>query len=185
MPVMMIKFLRKYWIHLLIWVAVLFYFFFAPNLAVLLLTKNGKPLQTNAVIPAESNRITYEISDFEPYIKDGENLYNLFGWVLIAPEKGQSKDSFTRELILVSGERNYVFPITPGYRNPSLPDKLAGVDIDLNTLGFNALIAEDTIKPGKYRIGFIFKDSSGGSAFYWDKPASYLVKTPNTLRWEK
>ena len=182
---MVIKILRKYWIHILIWVAVIFYLFSAPDLVTSLLTKNGKPLQANAVIPAESNQITYEITGFEPYTKDGEKLYSLFGWALIVPEKDQSEKTFTRELTLVSEERTYIFPITPGYRNPSLPEKLAKLDVNLETLGFYAYFAEDAIKPGKYRIGFIFKDSTTGSAFYWDKPASYLVKTPNTIHWER
>jgi hypothetical protein len=182
---MVIRFISRFWVHLLIWVVIVFFFVFTPDLVTLILTKNGKPLQAEAVIPAESNRITYEITGFEPYIKDGEKLYSLFGWALIVPEKGQPTDTFVRELVLVSDERKYVFPVIAGHRNPSLPDKLAGVDVDLNTLGFNALIAEDAIKPGKYRIGFIFKDNSTGSAFYWDKPASYVVKTPNTIRWER
>ena len=178
---MIINFFRKSWFHILVWVAMLIFFIFAPDLFSLVFTKNGKPLQTDNAIPAESDQITFAIDGFEPYVKDGEKLYRLYGWAVILPGDSMSTDLFVREIILMSDERKYFFSVKSGYRNPNLPREFANVEVELETLGYSVLIAEDVIKPGKYRIGVVFRNISTGSAFYWDKPAHYLVKTPNTL----
>ena len=163
----------------------LFYFVFAPDLFTLFLTQNGKPLRIDADIPAESDRINFVIEDLIPYVKDGENLYELIGWSFIIPEEGISSDSFVPEITLVSDQRKYSFSVRTGYRKPDLPSKFADLKINLDTLGLSVLIAEDTIQPGKYRIGVVFRNISDDSAFYRDKPVYYLVKTPNTLRLER
>jgi hypothetical protein len=160
------------------------YFAFAPDLFVYLFIKNGKPLQTGTNLPAESDRIHFVIEDLSPYRKDGENLYQLIGWSFILPEEGTSSDLLVPEVVLVSGERTYFFSATTGYRKPKIPGKFADLDLNYDRLGLSVLIAEDVIKPGKYRIGVVFRNTSNGSAFYRDKPAYYLVKTPNTLHLE-
>ncbi len=179
------NFLKKSGLHVFLWGVMLFYFIFSPDLIVRLFNENGKPVQVNAAIPAESERIEFVVEDLLPYRKDGENLYQLYGWAFLLPEDEPSLNMFIRELALVADERNYVFPMRSEYRNPDLPGKLTGLDIDLNTLGFSALIAEDILKPGKYRIGVVFRNTSDGSALYRDKPVHYLIKTPNTLRLEQ
>ena len=179
------KLLTKFGLHVLLWALMFFYFVFAPDLFTLLFAKNGKPLQVVTTLPVESDRIHLVVEDLVPHVKDGENVYELYGWALIIPEEGLLPASFTREVILISNERNYHFSARSGYRSPDLPSELAGANIDFNTLGFSALIAEDAIKPGEYRVGIVFRDPATGSAFYWDKPASYLIKTPNTLTWKR
>ena len=173
--------LRKYWLHIFLWAVMLVYFVFGTDLVTFAFTKTGKPIETDGVIPIESDRITFVVEDLETYIKDGKSLYNLYGWAFILPEKGQGTDSYQREIVLASVKKIYFFQVESEYRNPGPQSLFAEADVDLNTLGFNTLIAEDSIQPGKYRIGIIFRNPSTGLAYYWDKPAHYLVKTPNTL----
>jgi hypothetical protein len=182
---MIMQFFKKFGLHILLWAAMVFYFTFSPELIVLLFAKNGKPIQIDANIPAESDRINFLIEDLVPYVKDGENLYELIGWSFIIPEQGVSSDLFVREITLISNERRYFFSVRSGYRKPNIPKKFTDIDIDFDTLGLSALIAEDTIMPGKYRIGMVFRNTSDDSAFYRDKPVYYLIKTPNTLRLER
>ncbi len=182
---MRIKDYRRYWLHILLWAAMLIYFVFAPNLITLAFTKVGKPLQQDSMIPAGSNRIKFLAEDLGTYIQGGEKLFSLYGWAFIVPEKGETANSFVREIALVSDERKYFFAVKSGYRNPGSQSLFTDQGADLDILGFNALIAEDTIKPGKYRIGIVFRNIATGAALYSDKPAHYLIKTPNTLKFEK
>lgn len=170
--------------HLLFWALMTLYFVFAPDVFTRIFIQNGKPLQIDASIPAESDRIHFVIEDLVPYVKDGENLYELIGWSFILPDEGSLPEQFIREVVLVSNERTYFFAVRSGRREPDLPSEFKDMDINFDTLGLSALITEDTIKPGKYRIGVAFRNAADGSAFYWDKPVYYLVKTPNTLRLE-
>jgi hypothetical protein len=179
------KAFRKYWLHIFLWAAMLLYFIFAPDLFALVFTRAGKPLQRDAAIPAESNRIKFLVEDLGTYIEGGENYPSIHGWAFIVPEKGETADSFLREIVLFSDERVYFFAVKSGYRNPGSQSFFTDQGADLSNLGFDALISEDTIKPGKYRIGIIFRNTATGAMFYSDKPASCLIKTPNTLKFEK
>jgi hypothetical protein len=162
-----------------------FLLYFCPDLYTLVFTQNGKPLQVDTNIPAESDEINFLIEDLVPHVKDGENLYELIGWSFIMPEEGVSTNLFVREIALISNEKTYFFSVRSEHREPELPKKFADINIKFDTLGLSALIAEDTIRPGKYRIGIVFRNMSNGSAFYCDKPTYYLIKTPNTLYLER
>ena len=175
---------KKSWIHIFIWLVMLVYFVAAPGMFTRAFTKNGKP-QPAGDIPPESEQIVYVVDGFEPYTMDGERLYNLFGWAFITPTEGKSTDLFARELILISEEEKLSFPLASSFRHPRLPDKFTDLQLDWDRLGYSTLIADDTIKPGKYRIALVFRNPSTGDAYYWDKPVYYLVKTPNTIRLEK
>jgi hypothetical protein len=179
------KLIKRNRFHILVWTAMFAYFVFAPDLFTMIFTKNGKPVHAAHVDFVESERILYSIDGFETYLQDGEELYNLYGWALMVPEDSMPASAYVREIVLTSGDRQYIFSVESGYRNPDLTDKLSSVQVDLETLGFRALMAEDAIKPGTYRIGILFRDASTGSVFYWDKPAHFLVKTPNTFRLQK
>lgn len=181
----MIQLFKKIRLHLVLWVVMLTYFVFGPDLVTFAFAKNGKPLQTTATIPMQSDRITFVVEDLGTYETEGTQLASLYGWAFIKPEGVEQVSSFVREIALVSEERMYIFSLVPGYRNPGPQKLLIDAGVDLNTLGFNMVIAEDAIQPGKYRIGIIFRNPVTGSAFFADKPARYLIKTPNTLRFEK
>jgi len=172
---------RNYWPHIFLWAVMFVYFIFAPDFYTLALTKNGKPLQIDTMIPAESDRIKFVVEDLVPYVKDGQSLYQLYGRAFITLPLFEVDNSFTREIVLISDKKIYFFSAKSSYRNPGYTNS----KVDLSTLGFSALIEEDTIKPGKYRIGIAFRNASTGSAFYYDKPVYYLIKTPNTIRFNK
>lgn len=178
------KVVPKLWLHIVVWVLMFFYFVFAPDVLTLVYYQNGKPLQTDGYVPAESGQINFLIEDLAPYVKNGEELYELVGWAFMVTEEGISSELFVPEIALVSDERTYFFSARTASRKPDLPSKFSDMDINFDTLGVSVLIAADTIKPGKYRVGVIFRNTSDGSAFYRDKPVYYLVKTPNTLRLE-
>ena len=182
---MITRLFKTYGIHVLLWLVMLAYFIFAPDLLLRFNTKVGKPLQVGGGIPSGSNRIKFVVEDLESYVRNGERLSSLYGWAFIVPESSGAAENFVREIALVSDRNVYFFPVESGYRQPGSESSFRDAGIDLNTLGFNALIAEDAIKPGKYRIGIVFRNLETGSSYYSDKPAHYLVKTPNTLRFEK
>jgi hypothetical protein len=173
--------LKKYWPHLLLWVAMIVYFIFAPDLFARVFIKSGKPIQTENSLPSSSNRISFVVDGLDPYREGGQSLYSLYGWGYITSEPGKSVEGYIPEIVLVSDDNTYFFAVKTGYRNPGPQSMFADPGVNLDKLGFNALIAEDSIKPGKYRIVMVFKNPSNGEAYYWDKPARYLIKTPNTF----
>ncbi len=181
---MVMKFFGKHWPHVVAWVLLLIYLHFAPALFALAFVDHGRPIQSTNDVPAESDQITFVIEGLDSDGKDGEGLHTLYGWALMRWEDDTPRDPWIREVVLISDERKYFFPAGSVYRNPELPDGFADTAVDLESLGFNALIAADTIKAGKYRIGIVFRDPQTGSSYYWDKPATYLLKTPNKLRLE-
>ena len=182
---MSIKAFSKLWFHVLIWVAMFIYFFTAPELFTVAFTKFGKPIRIDAQIPGESDQITLVVEQLEADVKNDQNLSSLDGWAFIIPPDEEKADIFAREITLASGEKVYFFSVESGLREPGEQSYFIDRGIDLKTLGFHALITDDAIQPGIYRIGIVFRNTSTGSAYYSDKPASYLVKTPNTLRLEK
>jgi hypothetical protein len=175
------KIIKKYWPHLLLWVAMIMYFIFAPDLFNRFFIKTGKPLETENTLPSASRRITFVVDALAPYAEDTEGLYSLYGWGYITPEAGETAEGFVPEIALVSDEKIYVFKGKTSYRNPGPASMFADKGVDLDDLGYEAFITGDSIQPGKYRIAMIFKNPSTGEAYYWDKPARYLIKTPNTL----
>jgi hypothetical protein len=175
------KSFKKYWPHLLLWMVMLAYFIFAPDLYSHVFVKRGKPLQTENSLPSPSKRITFVVDALDAYVEGSEDLYSLYGWGYITSEAGKSVDGFVPEIALVSDNRMYFFAAKTSHRNPGPESAFADKRVNLDTLGYQTFIARDSIKPGKYRIALIFKNPSTGEAYYWDKPAHYLIKTPNTL----
>jgi len=181
---MIMKFFKKNWFHLFIWAAMFVNLIFAPNLVAVVSTR-GKPLHTQASIPAESDQISFVVEGVEASFRDGQNLWKLYGWAFILPPKDIAADSFVREIILISDERTYAFSVDPVARIPGPQSYFNDLGVSTNTLGFSALILNQSIKAGKYRLGIIFRNDADGVAYYSDKPAYYLVKSPNTIRLEK
>ena len=179
---MLLKFFEKSWFHILILAVMFFYLFYAPELVAMFSAK-GRPLHTEGSIPAESDQISLTVEGVEASSR-GQNLWNLYGWAFMLPQTDIDGDSFVREVVLVSDERSYFFSAEAVSRHPSMPSYFIDRGVDLDTLGFNALIMLAAIKPGKYRIGIVFRNASAGIGYYSDKPAYFLIKTPNTMKLE-
>lgn len=175
------KMFKKYWPHLLLWVAMIMYFIFAPYLFIRFFIKTGKPLETENTLPSASKRISFVVDGLTPYAEGNEHLFSLYGWGYITPETGKTVDGFVPEIALVSDDKVYIFKVKTSYRVPGPASMFVDKGVNLDNLGYEAFITGDSIKPGKYRIALIFKNPSTGEAYYWDKPARYLIKTPNTL----
>jgi hypothetical protein len=175
------KIIKKYWLHLLLWFVMIAYFLFAPGLSARFFIKAGKPLQTESALPKASKRIVFAVDAMAPYAEGNEDLYSLYGWGYISPEDGKTVDGFIPEIALVSDNKAYVFKVRTSYRSPGPASMFANKGVKLDNLGYEAFIAGDTIQPGKYRITMIFKNPTTGEAYSWDKPARYVIKTPNTL----
>lgn len=178
-----IRFVKKYGLHILLWVLMGGYLVIAPRLFTSSLIKIGKPIRADGPFPVESKQISYSVEVVKLWPQNGERLYTLIGWAYILGQ-GDAKN-FKREVVLTSDRNRYVFPAKTFARQPGPESIFVKLGVDLNTLGFNAAMSEDAIQPGKYRIGIIFRDPATGAAFYSDKPARYLVKTPNTLQLKK
>jgi hypothetical protein len=177
---MAMRILKKSLPHLFLWLLMVSYFVYAPDLVARVFIKAGKPLPPESSTRIETDMVVFAPEEVEMYLEKGQPVQGLNGWAYIVPQPGTPVDGFVKELSLISKERTYIFPVESKYHffDPHQP----GADtIDVNTLGFTALIAEDTIAPGKYRIGMIFRNPATGISYYWDKPAHYLIKTPNTL----
>lgn len=178
------KILRKYGIHIFFWILLGIYLMIAPGLFTPSLVKIGKPIQTDSLNPAESDQISFEVEQLEFRPQNGERLYNLFGWAYILGQE-DAAGRFEREIRLTSDGREYVFSAKTVARNPGPESIFAKLGLNLDMLGFSTQISEDALEPGRYRIGIIFRDPATGKAFYSDKPARYVVKTPNTLKLER
>ena len=161
------------------------YFLTAPDLYAAIFAHHGKPLRMQGIKYKESDRISWVVEDLALTSVDGQGLFNLYGWAFIAPTGDGMTVEYTREIVLISEKRRYIFPVQSVFRNPSPQNLFREMNVDLNKLGFSAFIEENFIEPGKYRIGILFKDHSNDIVYYWDKPVYYLIRTPNLLRLEE
>ena len=181
---MAIRISKNYGIHILIWALMASYLLIAPGLFTPMMIKTGKPIRTDSSIPTESDQISFAVEGLGFRPQNGERLYNLFGWAFILGQ-GEAADRFEREITLTSDKKVYVFSTQTVARNPGPESIFVKLGVNLDTLGYSTRISEDALKVGRYRIGIIFRNPSTGVDFYLDKPARYLVKTPNTLRLEE
>lgn len=177
---MAIRIFKKYRLHALIWALMGVYLIIAPGLFTPALVKLGKPIRMDSPIPAESDQISFAVEQLQYRPEAGERLYILSGWAYILGQ-GNAADKFEREIYLTSDQKVYVFSAKTVARQPGPESIFVKLGVNLDTLGFSAQISEDALEVGKYRIGIIFRNPSTGLAFYRDKPAHYLIKTPNTL----
>jgi hypothetical protein len=180
---MILKLLKNSWYHVLMLAMMVFYLFYSPELVARFSTK-GQPLHTDGSIPTELDQIAFVVEGVEASRRE-QDVWNLYGWAFIPPREDIHSDALVREIVLISDNRMYFFSAETVSRSPSIPSDLKDQGVDLDTLGFNTVILPAAIKPGKYRIGIIFRDTSVGTAYYSDKPACFLIKTPNTMRVER
>ena len=91
---------------------------------------------------------------------------------------------YERLIVLTSDSKTYFFP-TQTVLRPSIQKAHQDLGMDLASAGFEAKISKEVLQQGKYRIGIIFKNPSTNSAYFFDKPARYIVRFANGLSYEK
>lgn len=164
----------------------LVYLKIAPTVYVQYLLEKGKPLQGYNELPVDSDQIRFVVDLLNPVTPNAEDVYTLVGWAFSTKNEHMPPEKYEREIVLISDTNMYFFPIFQVIQRPDIRDAFSILGMDLTYSGFHVLIAKDAIRPGKYRVGIVFRDPSTNVAHYYDKsaygkPARYLVRTPNNL----
>lgn len=180
----MLIFFQKNWFHILIWVSMLVYLILAPNLYVQFILKRGKPIQGVEGRPVDSNQIKFTIDGLSFHTVEGQDIYILSGWAFSVLDRNVSPDMYDRAIVLASDTKTYFFPIETVYRK-DVQDTYKDLSMNLVGSGFKVFISKDVIQQGEYRIGIIFKNSHTGLAYFSDKPARYIVRSPNRLSYSE
>ena len=170
--------LKKYRFHILVWLFMLGYLTFAPDLYVRFVLKNGKPIQFQEKLPAATDMISFWVDRIDPVVSQGQVLYNLWGWAFLREEPDQSQ--YERFIVLRSDSQNYYFLAQTNERL-DVEEAFPELTIDVSNSGFSTLIAKDAIRPGSYHIGIIFRHQSG-NFIYFAATENVLVRTPNQLQ---
>jgi hypothetical protein len=180
----MLRVFQRNWFHILVWTAMFVYLAVAPDLYVHFFLKNGKPLQIDENLPTDSDQIKLKIDGLDQINYEEYEIYRMYGWAFSLMDENVSPDMYDRTIVLTSSTKTYFFPIQTVQRS-GVQDAYKHLNMDLVGSGFSVLISKDVIQPGKYRIGIIFKNPSTGLAYYSDKPAKYIIRSPNRLSYIK
>jgi hypothetical protein len=158
----------------------LIYFIFAPSLYSRFVLNNGKNIQYDEKLPRETGRISYYFDNLEPVVIDGEELSSLWGWAFLQEEPDQSQ--YERIVVLKSDSRIYFFP-TQSFQRSDVQAAFSDLGIDIQDSGFSTYISKEVIRPGSYRIGFVFKNQMTDEIFY-SLSNNILVRTANQFQFE-
>lgn len=174
------KFLRKNWIHFVLWGGMLIYLMFAQSLYSTFFLKYGKPVLVSSQLPAESAQIRGYVDLFEPIVYEGQSLYSLVGWAFSSEDPTLRPEDYDRQIVLISAKRIYYFSME-AYPRPDVQAAFQTLEMELTNAGYHANIAQETIVPGVYQVGFVFHNMRDGSIYY-TTVSKYLICTPNHLQ---
>jgi len=175
---MFMRWLWKHKIHFLIWAVFGVYLLSASQLHTSFFLKNGKPLDGAVVLPDETGEIRYYVDELRPIYYEGEEVYMLKGWVF-APDIAQSPE-YRKKLLLHSVGRDFVFEagtVSRADLNQGMPQ----YSMNLDSAGFQVMIAKDVLPRDNYKIGFILEDEQGRVRVY-RMVDEYIEREPNRLR---
>jgi hypothetical protein len=170
--------LRKYWFHILVWVAMVIYVVIAPSAYARFILRDGKPVSLDLVLPANTAKMMYSVDRLDPIIFHGQNLYTLWGWAFIPGEADQS--IYERFIVLRSDTKTYFFPVVNSTR-PDVQSAFANLHLDLLNSGFTTYLAKDDIPRGSYRVGILFRHKASSLLKYLDTN-SIIIRTANQLQ---
>jgi hypothetical protein len=173
-------FLKKNWIHILIWGAMFLYLLVARGLRTQFYLDQGKPVRVETSHPREEQQVEFVVDSLDQTIVAKEAVYRLMGWAFSTTDPTKSPDQYEREIILISDEKVYIFP-TDTVERQGVQDTFQELNMDLLSSGYSTLIAKDVLPIGEYRVGILFRDPSTGQEYYTDKPRVILDRTPNSL----
>jgi hypothetical protein len=147
-------------IHFLVWSVMLSYLFFAHDLYTkyfLDTSIGGKPIQYDGVSPVETTDIQFGVNGLNYIDRD---QYVLTGWTLY--QNLAASRRYDRYVVLSSDRESYYFLIPK-------PKKK-----------FYIYLSKNSIRPGTYKLGFVFRHKSNGHAFFMETNRT-ITRTPNFL----
>lgn len=177
----MSNWIRKNRFHILIWVVMIAFVILAPRIQAEFFIRDGRPIQLNGELPAETSQLMFYVDRVEVYDDQGI-LYNLRGWAFSTVDKNIPPSQYQREIVLISEHGNYVFS-TRAERRKDVQNHFSDLGMNLDMPGFSVLINKNIIENGKYSIGIIFRHLPSGSAYYINT-FKILVRTPNSIKLE-
>lgn len=146
--------------HFLVWAVMLFYLFFAHDLYTkyfLDISISGNPIQYDGRAPVKTTDIQFGVSGLN-YV-DGDQ-YALTGWTLY--QDLNTSRRYDRYVVLSSDRESYYFLIPK-------PQKK-----------FYIYLSKNSIRPGTYKLGFVFRHKNDGHAFFMGTNKT-ITRTPNFL----
>jgi len=172
-------FVRKNWIHLLIWALMILFVFFAPGIIDRTTLKYGKPIQVEPGALNTSDLAKGYVDNLQPIKYKGNYVYYITGWGFAAIDPKFSVDDYTRYLVLQSDSRTYYYSVESAERG-DVRDAFPQLQLKSTNLGFNVIIAKQFIEPGKYRLGIIFRQNGTGTEYITWTPQT-IVRTKNQI----
>jgi hypothetical protein len=142
----------------------------------------GQPVQVNVKLPVE---VSQAQSGVEALVKSSTQggVYQLWGWAFPTVDKSIPASDYDRQVVLVTSKGNYVFAAEPVERT-DVQKYFINLGMDVTMSGISAFINGNTLKPGIYGIGLIFKNTSSGATVYINA-GRCLQRTANVLSLEK
>lgn len=166
-----LKRLRRTWLHLLAWAAMLLFTLAAPQLHYRWFAADGRSTLFTDPLPKATTKNEFSIQRLSTISRFGEPLYRLSGWAFLTLDPALAPEDYTRRLLLHSESRSFVYP-TETLMRLKLNRKFSNLPFDLRSAAFYATIAIDSLEPGSYKVYLLFSHPSG---------KTYLVRTPRTL----
>lgn len=171
------KFLYKIRKHLFILLLAAAYLAAAPGVYARFFVKLGKPTDLNLDPPTASPLIRFGVDSNEEAIVSGQRIYQISGWAFL--ENAPDQTRFKKYLVLNSSSRVYYYPYEETVRW-DIDNYFQDLGLKLLNSGFWAMIAPETVQPGRYNIGFLFINNADGEAYY-SLSDRYIIRTPNTV----
>ena len=174
----MLTFIKKAWIHGIIWAAMLVYVTISPDIYAKFILEEGKPVQFNKALPQPTDQMSFWVDRLD--LIEAPGLYNLWGWSFFRGDKDQ--DAYERWVVLQSEENTYFYPAR-SFQRPELQSAFKDVDIDISNGGFSTHISKFAIEPAEYRIGILFEHKFS-DAMHYIFTNHVLTRTANQMRLE-
>ena len=171
------NFYKKYWYHFTVWMLMLLFLAFGPNLVAVFRSSEGRPVAFEEALPEPDAKVTTNVEILKNIYSKGQKFEQLDGWAFLYGAADQSL--YNRYLVLKSDTQILFFP-TKDVQRLDVQSAFSASGMDLQYSGFSATIFSDELASGIYQIGFVFQHRQNGSLVYGLSNGT-LKRTPNTL----
>lgn len=163
--------------HFIAWAILLVYVLAANPIYVRWILQDGKPLGTQAVLPAVSKDVVFHLGDQVLLLRShAQDLYDLKGYAFFRASPEQ-ENKIT--VVLSSATENIIFP-THTVARPNMIESYPGYTRRMDHAEFSLLLSQNALSPGIYHIGILLENKNGTGQSYV-LTGGTIKKTPNTL----